>query len=793
MRTRWYKVLRDIIKNPARTSLVVLSISIGVLALGFIIGSRIILLDSLNRGYQQANPASVIFYTDPVNNDFVRSIAQMEGVIAAQGQRVSRIRVAVNADQTEWRTLVLFVYPDFTDMQVHTISPEAGEWPPPERSLLIERDAFGFLNTSLGNEVVVETPDGKQRRLPVVGTVHDINEITSRFNGEVYAYVTPSTMEWLGLPRNYDQINVRMADPYNTALQADIVRKLERAGLEVYWERTDKRDMHPAATYIDTFTLILTALGGLSLFLSGFLVTNTISAILNQQMRQVGIMKAIGASTQQLFGLYLGMIGLLGLMALLLALPLSIGAIWLFTNYIASLINFEIGEFYVPTAVYLIEVGVSLGVSLLAGLYPVWLGTAVPIREALNADGIDLSFSAQRGINRLLGRLRGLSRPLLVSLRNLFRQKTRLALTLITMILGSATFVGVTSVYASLLQTLDDANQYWQFDIWIGLDQTYRATELNRLVSPIEGVVDIENWRARSVRTVQADGSAGSVPITLFAPPIPTTMLEPIVLNGRWLTPEDSAQNAAVINTTLQATDPSIQIGDTITLNIDGRETDWVIVGLIKGILADPQIYVSYGAFASALHDVDQSESLRVRTIEHTATYQGAVAGDIETQLAEAGVTVTRTQLVASELSLIQSQFQVIIIFLAIMAVLIAAVGSISLTGAMSLNVIERRREIGVMRAIGAANPTLRRIIVSEGIFMGIFSWVIGSLCAIPIGQLLSEAVGETFLRTPLSYRFSIAGVVAWLLIIIMISIIASLLPAKQALRITVRDVLAYE
>jgi putative ABC transport system permease protein len=107
--------------------------------------------------------------------------------------------------------------------------------------------------------------------------------------------------------------------------------------------------------------------------------------------------------------------------------------------------------------------------------------------------------------------------------------------------------------------------------------------------------------------------------------------------------------------------------------------------------------------------------------------------------------------------------------------------------------VLERTREIGVMRAIGASNASVRQIFIVEGNIIGILSWVLGVILAYPVSKLLSDAVGRQFLSTPLDYTFSMSGVLIWLVVVIVLSALASFLPAWNASRLTVREVLAYE
>ena len=111
----------------------------------------------------------------------------------------------------------------------------------------------------------------------------------------------------------------------------------------------------------------------------------------------------------------------------------------------------------------------------------------------------------------------------------------------------------------------------------------------------------------------------------------------------------------------------------------------------------------------------------------------------------------------------------------------------------MSINVLERTREIGVMRAIGASNGAIRGIVMTEGVFIGLLSGLIAAVIAYPLAKLLCDLVGVAIFQLPLTFTFSINGTIMWLVIVAILSAIASFLPAFNASRLTVREVLAYE
>jgi len=118
-------------------------------------------------------------------------------------------------------------------------------------------------------------------------------------------------------------------------------------------------------------------------------------------------------------------------------------------------------------------------------------------------------------------------------------------------------------------------------------------------------------------------------------------------------------------------------------------------------------------------------------------------------------------------------------------------VGSIALSGVLSLNVLERRREIGVMRAIGASSRAVSGIFIGEGLILGLLSWVIALPLSIPAGRLMTAGLGAV-LNGEIVYEYTLNGAFYWLGIIIVLSVVAGWFPARGATRISVRESLAY-
>jgi putative ABC transport system permease protein len=795
---RWRKVLRDLWGNKTRTLLVVLSIAVGVFAVGTIASTWVMLSDDLSSDYAAINPGSAILFTAPFDDGLVRSIRRMEGVREAEGRFNIAVRLKTGPD--EWRNLRLEAIDDYESIRLNKIRSESGGWPPPKQELLIERASLKLTNTDAGDRLVIKLPNGTQRELRVAGITHDLNKVPASFSGTPYGYITFDTLEWLGYPRSFNALHLLVdgnaADKqYVQSVIDQVKEKVEQRGRTVYWMWIPEPGTFAADDVLRPMVIVLGALAFLSLFLSGFLVINTTSALLMQQVRQIGMMKSIGARNGQIMRLYLGMVLIFGLLSLTIAIPIGSLVAYGITRYLASLINFNFVGLRIPLQVLALEIAVGLLVPLMAALYPIASGVRITVREALSSYGIGDSQFGHALVDRMLQHIRGLSRPLLLSLRNAFRRKARLVLTLATLILGGAILISVFSVRASLLTTLHEFTTYLNYDISMDFDGAHDAQSIERRAMDVPGVVEAESWGGGNARRIRPDGSEGSS-FELNAPPAETRLLQPVILEGRWLRPDD--EHAIVLDTDVLKNEPDIRVGDEILLKIERRETSWHVVGIARSTLSATFIrigtaYVDFADFTSVGRSLQPNSRLRIKTRQHDAAFQSSVATALQDRYDSSGIRATSIRTTSATREAIRYQFNVLSIFLSIVATLLAIVGALSLMSMMSINVHERAREIGVMRAIGASDGAMLRIFMVEGICIGVLSWPIGAVLALPISKLLSTIVGDEFTGAPLIYTFSLTGALFWLLLVGILAALASFVPAWNAARLSVHEVLSYE
>ncbi len=795
LRPRWHKVFRDLISSPTRTAMVVLSIAIGVFAFGTIMATRTVITEQLDTSYLAINPVSATITTEPFDDDLIDAVRRVPGVAQAQGARAVGARVATGPGQ--WQDTVLHVLPDDGVREIGVVRSEQGAWPPPDKALLIERASLGKTKAHVGDIVRVEISGQEARDMPIAGLTYDLSLPPAVISGQAAGHITLGTLEWLGGPRSYNQIQIVVSagrrDVAHIQAVADAVgRVVERSGREVI--NTDVPTpplQHPVAVVLPTLLFILTSLGLLSLLISGFLIINTISAILTQQTRQIGIMKAIGARADQITGLYFGLSLGFGALALLFAVPLGALGSYGMTSFLAGQFNVDIVGFRYPLSALGLQVIAALIVPMATAALPIRAVVGRPAREALS--GETEAPPEHSPLDRILSHMAGLSRPTRLALRNTFRRRGRLARTLIALALGGAVFVTVMTLRASLFTTLDASIASQRYDVEVQLSRPYRDTQASQAALSVSGVTGAESLLRNTAFPLRADGSTGEG-LSLRAIPANTSMFAPRMAGGRWLLPTDG--RAVVLTTNYLVKEPGTQVGDEIALEINGDNYRWRVVGFIEELIppvSPAWAYVTLDAYTQALGGVGRTDTLRVATAGHDPASHAAAAKALEERLSADGFELRLIHSRTEDRNILSERFNVLTGVLTIMAAIISAVGGLGLAGTMSINVLERTREIGIMRAVGASDGAVRQIVLSEGLTIATMAWLIGTALSIPMSLAMGYAFGMALLNTPLTWVYSLPAVAMWLGAVLLIAAVASVLPARAASRLTVREVLAYE
>jgi putative ABC transport system permease protein len=534
-------------------------------------------------------------------------------------------------------------------------------------------------------------------------------------------------------------------------------------------------------------------LGGLITLLSTSLIVNTLSALLTQQLRQIGIMKLVGGRSRQILGMYLTLVLAYAAVALLLAIPLGALAGYGLAWFIAHLLGAVLGGFRVIPLAVVVQVLIATLIPLGAGFFPVNSGAKTSVQQAISNYHPGHQATKSNVFDRNTRWFSWISRPILLSFRNTFRKRARLLLTLFTLAVAGAVFIAVFNVRDAMTSVMAQLMQHFQGDVTVTFRRPYKVSQIEQALLGLPGVAAVEGW----------GGAAGEVwdekddlvtRVSIVAPPQDTRLLQPDFVAGRWLLP--SEKGAIVISDSIYKAYPHLKPGDTLMIKLPDRlKEQWKVVGVFRFVdmMSDPIAYANFDFVAGKTQSANQAASYRITAEAHEPAAQLALTQGIDSYLREQNYQV---QTVESGYVLRTAATQAVgtlVAFLLIMAILTAFVGSIGLTGTMSINVLERTREIGVMRTIGAVDRVIMQSVIIEGLVIGLITWVFAIGLSFPITALLLVIVGEAMTGSALTLSFTPLGILVWLAVVIVLSVVASVWPARNAARLTINEVLAYE
>ncbi|PRC91769.1 ABC transporter permease [Solimicrobium silvestre] len=807
MTTFWRKAIADFWQERTRTALVVIAIALGVTGFTAVLSSYAILTRELNDDYLATNPASATLYTDKVDDTLLSTILENPQVGTAEPRRV--VTGKIKSGPAEWRNLVLFVINDFNNLRVSTVQHEQGAWPPATGEILIERDAFQVAKTKIGEHVTIKMTSGQEHTLLVSGGVHDVGQAQARMDNLVYGYITLATLAELGEQPYLDQLKIVVAnDGFNQAHIREVAAGIEKIiiknGHSVLKIDVPVPGEHPHTQIMGMLLLVMAGFGVLVLLLSGVLVVNLLMALMAAQIRQIGVMKAIGGSRWQIAQIYFSQALFLGLASLLIAVPAGLWGGRELCRFLGVFLNFDINSFAVPLWIFLLIAAIGVVTPLLAAAHPILKACSVSVRTALSDVGVVHNQYRSSWFDQLLAHLSGERPTLLFALRNVFRRRTRLILTLITLSVAGVFFMAALNVRASMIDTLDHLFATRQFDLTVNFVGMAPDDAVTRAVSNTAGITRAETWiNADAIfsakgesdnATEQETHTSDENKFTVIALPEQTAMFKPNIIEGRNLLPGET--DAIVVNHVLADKIPAIKVGAIIKLKIGSekngyQQNQWHVVGIAREPFSSAAGYIPKAYYAATKPNMSNSVNLVLTRTDEGAI--NAVKADLERNLEQQGIHARSNYTKGEGRSVIDEHIVMIYVFLIIMAGIVGGVGGLGLMTTMSLNVLERRREMGVLRTIGATPRTVWLIVASEGALIGLMSSVLAIAAAWPISKGIGDMLVGLMLRSVLDFRFDPSGIWIWLAVSVVLAVAASFMPAWQASRSSARDALACE
>ena len=795
--------------------MMVIAISVSLIVLSGMLYARTLVLSNTTSGYLSTNPASARVTLEPGvmsdRADEIIATAKAEpGVIDAAMRKITNVKL--QKESGALKSLQLFVAAADDAMRIAKFDIEQGiGWPPPPDGILIEQSTLDSLSLKVGDTVGIIGFDGLPTQLTVTGAVHDQSLALAGQEAGV-GYVQANTLPLLGKPPALDQLIITVADESELevssrdrdAIVRTVLRLVDRLkatpGLSIDQVAVPTPYEHPHQAISNTVLSVLSGSGFLSLILSSILIATMFNGLMTQQIPQIGMMKAIGARSGRILKLYLIMVLLVSVVATLLAV---LPGMWLGRTLaqaiLDSALNIDIASLNIPWQVIGAVILAGVFVPLLIAFLPLLRASRRTVREALDERGVvERQGRITTRLFNWLGQLRPSDRTLMIAFRNLFRRQSRLFLSVGLLATGGAIFVSGSNVMAgfrAIPNTIYD-EQHWDVEIQLG--EQAASSELTAVVENVSGVSRVETWNIvlTSIQNVEEinvtrtypDQGHGSLGLSAI-PPSTSMLIPPQIVEGRWLSPDDI--NAVVLPASFRKTMPDVKVGDTVHLSVEDHPTTWQVIGIAGGMGGSCPCVNQMG-FERASDRQGQANVVRITTDQDDIDSRIAIGQAAAQALAEAGIESQELRSIDAVVASTEGHSGILVGVILLIASSIGIVGLIGLGSTMSTNVIERTREFGVMKAIGASDSTIRRLVVFEGILMAAVSCVVAIIPAMALTWVMDAGLGNLFLSAPIPFEVSGQGIAIWILVIIFGAALATLVPASQASRLTVREALAH-
>jgi putative ABC transport system permease protein len=783
---RWKKARGDLLAQKGRTLLVVAAIVVGLAGAGTILNAWALVRVTTVDGYLSSDPPLATLHVDSVTPSLLEVVRAVPGVRDAEGRRTTMARAQVGAASF---TAMLFTAEDLGAVRVGRLQDGAGKWPPPRGTLAIERSSVDFSGVAVDDDVLLTFGDRAPLTVRVSGLARDVGLAPGWMEHLLYGFISRATLDSLGASSVLNELRIVATD---ASLDRDAARRLayrvrdavQAAGQRVRDVEVPEPGQHLHAPQMDSLLYTQGAFALMALLLSAFLVVNLVNAMLTGQVREIGVMKAIGARWPQLAAMYLAVAAALGALAVVIALPVALVAGRRYAALKAELLNFDIEGHAIPAWVIALQVVAGILLPVLAAALPVWRGCRIGVNDALR----DVGIPPTRSLDGVLLRIRGLPRPLLFSLRNAFRRRQRTALTVLALASGGAVFLGALNLRQAVLGATALNFSAYRHHFTLRLAAPQDPDSVETAIRGIAGVEVVEAWAGARASIDHGDGMPGNT-FVVTGPPANTRLLSPRLLAGRWLAAGDSG--VIVVNRALLRDESTLVEGMRIKLLIAGAITEWTIVGI-----------VDLGTGAAAYAPRQNVAALLAEGRIGTVAVRSALAGQasqveliqrLRRDLTDRGMLVSSSTLLEEARRSTEDHLIMVIDFLGAMSWLVVLVGGLGLASTMGLAVLERTREIGVLRAIGARHGAIFSLVQAEGLTVAWLSWAVAIPLSIPMSVLLGNAFGRIMLRVPVSWWPDWRATLSWFGLVTVVSVVACAWPARRAMRVPTASALTYE
>jgi len=783
-----HKSLTDLTRRKARAFFTVLTLAIAVASVG-IFAVPSLLQQAMDREIASTRLADLTVSMDPlvISDAQLHAVARLPNVVAVQPKSVFSTRVQIGARRQK---AVIIAVPDYTRQNTDIITVKSGSPPASGTVLADTQDASKKkFSGGTGAAVPVIAADGQVRTLRVSGEGRYLGggQIVAE-DGFAVFYATPETLAALTGTPGYTMLAMRLRDPSRAAAErtaaavGNALRSVKGfAGFADYPEIRTHGD-YPGKAMFGQVTSIMSMITLLALLSALVLLSNTMTTLIGEQTQEIAAMKAIGATRRQIKQIYRRTALLLGALGAVLGTALGV----LLANVVVSFFG---SRFYGISAGFHVD-GTLLAVSLLVGLIAPPLAaipairraSRLPLAEALSATGA--AVGGHGVIDRGLRHIRFLPRSAQIGLRGAVRRKRRTLATAVQVALAVGVLLGALSLGTAVANMSTSFFDSLHYDVWA---QTYAGKPFNATAQ--KTIASIPGVRAAQPLLTNNGRAAGTTAQLYGLPERP--MYKPELVAGNWYSDAQARSNAhvAVIGRAL-ADKAHVTVGGNIRIKTAAGPISLRVVGVTAKAANGGMVMLPIGTLQSALRSPGEVNNYWISTTSKDHATIDMITARIEDALAARGNQSTtseryvqRRDAIAGNAGLTGS--------VTVLGLLIVAISLVGLVNAITMGVIERTREIGMLRCVGARARDVRRIFTVEGLTVAVLGWLIG----IPLGWAMGHGLvwlTASLVKVDLSFVFPTANIAITLVGTVLLALLVLLAPVRRAVHLKPGDALRY-
>ncbi|WP_180954895.1 ABC transporter permease [Bacillus sp. V3-13] len=749
-------------KNRARIFLIIISISICLSTVATLLNTKELFSRAVAHTDRQQD--SVISLYTNVFQQELPDLTKIEGINDAEARFKSRGRVEINGSLKNFELIDL---PGNLQGTNH------------RPGIFLEKTTMDFYDLEKGDMIAIKLPEKKEADLPVAGEITDYTFIPTKFSGFGRAFISPASLDTLDLSsdKNVIQITVK-SDDYQkngSAIIENTKNLLNAEGITVYRSEYTQQSLLLREQMTDTVFSLLIILGVLALILAIILVIHFFYRLTTEKIHDMSILKVLGAGRKYLWNEFIVSLGFMGSCIFFLTSLSSAGLSYYFSKYLIESLNMGEFEYYYSKDILILVVVLSFLIPFISAFVPINIVLRIPIIQGLLYGSKEFR---KKGGSKATG-----FRFFLLSVRNAVSRKVQLLTNILILAFGGAIIISCIALNSSMVSTLKEIQSFWQHDAEWNIRTNLSSLQVTELVKQTEGVLQAESWTGRSAEAILPNEDTVSSTL-LLAVPRESNMLNPEVTKGLWL--NTLPKNNIVVNKDFQAIAGNIQPGNQISLKIGNQVKNWTVGGVVKGHLNGPAIYIG----ADDYHDWISEQQPNKVMVKMNSHGNSKTISNIEQQFSDHQIAIESFDTVDHMNQRPHEIISLVVYSLLFTGVLFTAVGIMNLITVMSANVLERKQEIGIIRAIGGSDLKVFQLFIGEGLFIAIISWLISAALSYPIEKILNKSIGESLIHSQLQSQFSPWGLCLWLALSISLGVIASVVPARKAAGLPVKDLI---